>query len=521
MKNKIIILFILLSCCCCDKPDLPKEEPTIDITLDRRSPSDAEASYKTFYKPSNGETGDPMPYYNEADQTFYVYFLLEIHSTYSKGGIYLTKTKDFATFDQIPKAAVLVGNVGDRDEAIGTGTCIKKDNKYHFFYTGFGNPAVWNNYTQAAVKATSNAPDFSNQTKHLANYLKAPSGLHQDAFRDPNVYFDPIRNKYVQAVESQKWINDQWLPVLVRFQSDDLTNWEPIENITAVRSENGISEHEIFTDAQMMECPDIFQMGGKWYMVFSRLDADIHRKTFYRIADSPEGPWRKCNGHETFDGLYLYAAKTVFDGTTRYVSGWASSGQQFNQGGELDWGGMLITHKLVQQADGKLYPAIPDAVDAKFSAITEYKDIKTDGIVSGSGDSFTISGGKVIFNRNVSSCKIEMKINATAATKGFGVAFGAYENQQDAYRFTFDMTGDSPVLCMKPPTGEIFNFTPLIVPANKIFDVKIVIEKTVAVMYVNGNVAFTHHISNMEQNPWMIFADEGTVTFSDIKIYKQ
>ena len=27
--------------------------------------------------------------------------------------------------------------------------------------------------------------------------------------------------------------------------------------------------------------------------------------------------------------------------------------------------------------------------------------------------------------------------------------------------------------------------------------------------------------SGINQNPWMIFADEGTVKFSDIKIYKQ
>jgi beta-fructofuranosidase len=44
-----------------------------------------------------------------------------------------------------------------------------------------------------------------------------------------------------------------------------------------------------------------------WYLVFSRLNRDMHRKTFYRIADNPNGPWRIFrdeNGkHETFDGL--------------------------------------------------------------------------------------------------------------------------------------------------------------------------------------------------------------------------
>ena len=38
-----------------------------------------------------------------------------------------------------------------------------------------------------------------------------------------------------------------------------------------------------------MECPDIFKLGNQWYMVFSRLNRDDHRKTFYRIADNPDG----------------------------------------------------------------------------------------------------------------------------------------------------------------------------------------------------------------------------------------
>lgn len=62
------------------------------------------------------------------------------------------------------------------------------------------------------------------------------------------------------------------------------------------------------------------------------------------------------------------------------------------------------------------------------------------------------------------------------------------------------------------------NFTPLIVPENKIFDVKIVIEKSIAVVYVNNNTAFTNRIYKMDQNPWTIFSDNGTIKVTEIKI---
>jgi beta-fructofuranosidase len=178
----------------------------------------------------------------------------------------------------------------------------------------------------------------------------------------------------------------------------------------------------------------------------------------------------------------------------------------------------------VQQADGKLYPKIPDAIDAKFSNPVVFKDIKQTGSVSGGDGNYTLSAGKVVFNRNIASVKIEMTIDASAAAKNFGIAFGTYENQQDTYDIKLDLTADNqyglPTLFMYHGNTE-HNFTPLVVPQNKIFNVKIILEKSLCVMYINDNVTFTNRITNMNQNPWMIFADGGTVTFSDIKIFKQ
>ncbi|MDD3211746.1 glycoside hydrolase family 32 protein [Bacteroides graminisolvens] len=525
MKMNLLLIvsiayMVLSSCGDSDESVLPDNKPDIiDETLDYREPFATTAAYQTFYKPVNADVGDPMPYYDETDQMFYIYFLIGNFSGYSRGGIYLTKTKDFAKFQNTASTQILVGNDGDRDEGIGTGCCIKKDNAFHFFYTGFNDGM----YKQMVTKATTN--DLTKtwyKVKSLA--VNAPTGYEKNEFRDPCVYWDDTRNKYVMLVGS----SSSGKAAIARFQSDDLTQWESIEGIKAV-AENP-QKFEMETDTKITECPDIFKMGNKWYLVFSRINRDEHRKTFYRMADNPDGPWKICgdraqnNHHETFDGLWLYAAKTVSDGTTRYLSGWASAGQERQaSNGELSWGGMLVTHKLVQQTDGKLYPVIPDAVDAKFSKEVTYKDIKTDGNVSGNSDSFTVSNGKVVFNRNASSVKIQLKIDAVQATKDFGIAFGAHNNQADAYHITFDLTSDNrygqPSLFLYHK-GKELNFTPLIVAGNKQYEVTIIIERQVCTMYVNDNVAFTNHISNMEQNPWMIFSNEGIAKFNNIKIYR-
>jgi beta-fructofuranosidase len=454
-----------------------------------------------------------MPFYNEQDKKFDVFFLSSIES---KGGVFLTQTKDFGTFEQM-SSSFQIGGTGSYDTGIGTGSCVKNGAQYTFFYTGFSNHTP----SSVVLKAVSN--DLQNWTKASSFRIEAPNDFEQNEFRDPCVYFDDTRGKQVMLVGSRK----AGKASIARFESADLNDWQVIEPLVAVTSENP-QTFEIETDSWITECPDIFKMGDKWYLVFSRLNRDMHRKTFYRVADNPNGPWRifrNENGkHETFDGLYLYAAKTVSDGANRYVSGWASTGQNFNSSGELDWGGCLVTHKIAQQPDGKLYPKIPDAIDAKFSNPVIFKDIKQTGNVSGSDGNFTLRAGKVVFNRNIASVKIEMKIDASQAVKNFGIAFGAYENQQDTYDIKFDLTADNqyglPALFMYHGNTE-HNFTPLVVPQNKIFNVKIILEKSLCVMYINGNVAFTNRIANMNQNPWMIFADEGRVTFSDIKIFKQ
>src|SRR5699024_475765 len=145
----------------------------------------------------------------------------------------------------------------------------------------------------------------------------------------------------------------------------------------------------------------------------------------------------------TFDGLYLYAGKTASDGSTRYLSGWASTGQTVNENNELPWSGNLISHKLVQDPSGKLYPAIPEAVDEKFKIDVPYEKIDSEGTVIEKAGEYTIEseGSKrsyALFNRNTTPVKVSMKIDASQSNR-FGFSFGACEDMSEIYSVTFDL----------------------------------------------------------------------------------
>jgi beta-fructofuranosidase len=507
-KHLYIILVSLLWISCGNEDPVPDPEPGtgVDKTVDCKSPQEIGA-YTTFFKPLNGFVGDPMPFFNAADQTFYLFFLYENQNNHP---IYVEKTKDYASFEGFAEA-IPAGN--GIEEWLGTGSFADKDGKYYCFYTGHNG-----NLSPAEKVMLATSSDLKTWTKQPAFSMEAPSGFDKNNFRDPCVYFDETRNSYVMLVSSRFGSN----AALARYTSTDLSSWTQITSLLAGT--------DIDTDAEIIECPDMFKMGSKWYLIFSRINRDAHRKTFYRIADSPDGPWRICGDksknehHETFDGLYLYAGKSASDGEKRYLSGWCSTGQEVNSNKELDWAGSLITHQLIQQPDGRLYPAIPEAADSKFRQAVEYAKIKQEGNVTENAGTYTLTAENnpsiAVFSRNTESVKITMTIDAAQSNR-FGIAFGACGNQGDAYSLTFDLTDNHyglPAVFFYKNQKEL-NFTPLIVPSNKIFDVKIIIEKSVCVMYVNGNVAFTNRISSMNQNPWMIFANEGTVKFSAIKIF--
>lgn len=506
----IPLFALLLSAFACSSdepaPDNGQTGTEVDETLTCKSPQDT-GEYATFYKPRNGWVGDAMPFYDKASATYYLFYLQDWRDgRINDHPIYYTTTQDFGTYRGFYEAVPTGTNETDLDVFIGTGSFVEKDGIYYAFYTGHNGRLT---PREQIMLATST--DLKTWTKQPTFTFRAPAGYDQNNFRDPHVYHDPHRRCYVMLVTTLMGGKG----CLARYTSADLLTWTNIEPLTDFES-----------DAEILECPDMFEMGGKWYLTFSRINRDRHRKTFYRVASSPEGPWRVVRDaeghHETFDGLFLYAGKTASDGTNRYLTGWCSTDMRVNNNNELGWAGAMVTHRLVQQPSGRLYPVVPQAVTDKMKTVVPHKDLLSKGTVSGADADFTLgTDSHVVFNRNASSFKLTMSIDAGQATR-FGIALGACDAQQDVYKLEFNL-GDThyggAALFMMHGTDEL-NYTPLTVPANKRFDVTLIAEKTICTLYVNGQVAFTNRIFKMHQNPWMIYSTAGTAHFSNIKVFK-
>ncbi len=511
IKNSIRLsfaaLFVITALAACGDKD--PVTPVVIDGLEFKYASDG-GEYTSFYKPKIGWVGDPMPFYNEADGNFYLFYLQDWRDGRKNDHpIYYTTTQDYADFTPIQPAIECGDNISFQDLFIGTGSCVEFNGTYYFFYTGHNGYLTPN---EKIMLATS--PDLKSWTKQPDFTFQAPSGYDQNNFRDPHVYYDPYRYCWVMLVTTIK----SGKGCFARYTSDDLRSWKQITSLTDFES-----------DAEILECPDIFQMGGKWYLIFSRINRDPQRKTFYRIANTPEGPWRivrdKNNAaHETFDGLFLYAGKTASDGTDRYISGWCSSAERVHSGNELQWAGALVSHRIeCDPSTGRLYAVIPDALTKKFNVPVKLETVTASEDVVADGNNFTVTKGSMaVFARNGASFRIAMTVDASGAEK-FGLAFNASGIQDNVNKILFDLSNSNSRgrsgLFMYNGADEL-NFTPLDVPSPAKFDVTVVAEKSICTVYVNDKAAFTNRIVKMNENPWMIFSDKGTARFSDIKVYR-
>ena len=135
------------------------------------------------------------------------------------------------------------------------------------------------------------------------------------------------------------------------------------------------------------ECNNAFKMGDKWYLIFSCFNN--WWETRYRYADSLEGPWTEPANDDMFDGRQFYAAKTVSDGTHRYLVGWQSVKRDCDDSAKCIWGGTLLAHELMQKENGELevkpLETVVNAYREKVELIPhgEQGEWKIDSIITG------------------------------------------------------------------------------------------------------------------------------------------
>ncbi len=479
-----------------------------------------ENGFSIYYNPAIGRCGDPMPFYDQKAGEFKVLYLQEYdnNATYNYHPIWGVSTKDGATYESLGEVLPTGTSTLEQDAALGTGCAIynEKDGLYYIYYTGH-NPNCKN--VEAVMRATS--PDFKTWTKDPVWVLKGNDyGYSPVDFRDPQIFVAEDGLYHMVISSNLKF---------AEFTSSDLKNW------------NHVGQFPMIWD-RMLECPDIFKMGNYWYLVYSEgYRASWSRKVKYMMATTYEGlkacfndpgaNWPK-DGHEgVLDSRAFYAGKTASNGTDRYIWGWCPyrTGSTIHEkninvgaGGEPNWSGALVCHKIIQHSDGTLTLGKVPAMAAKYDKAQNVNVVDSKGYANGtlSGD-----GAYVLYSRLGTCNHISFDVKTSNNWDKFGISLVRGTDSEKYYtmvvnpewedgrKVNFEQEGPQGKGFIEGIDGYVFNR-----PADNVYHIDIYTDNSVMVMYINDVCAYTNRIYGIQKNCWSINNYGGNITVSDVQV---
>jgi beta-fructofuranosidase len=353
--------------------------------------------------------------------------------------------------------------------------------------------------------------------KHPA-FLLPPMGEEfiKVVWRDPVVYYNEEENCYhmILAAAYNKDINRHWA-VSQLFKSKDLETWEKCEPIYAPYT---YDTHE---------CPDIFKIGDNWYLIFSTYTKTW--ETRYRIAKSPYGPW-KVPQNDTLGGKAFYAAKTVSNGKDRYFVGWTSLKEGLKDNEKYHWGGCLTVHKVGVQQDGRLALSLINNIENAFNKEIEkeFKVITGNAKIEGETISFQnpsefslVKIGDVKDNFFVSFKAKNKNISKTFANNFGLLFFGNGKNIENWYQISVEANGNK--LNVDRSNAYFFDSIYLneeiITDLKEEFEVKLILENTCGVLYVNDIAAISFRCYDFKEGMiGFTSQDTAEIDISNIKL---
>lgn len=483
-----------------------------------------EKGFSTYYTPSVGRVGDPMPFYDSKAQEFKVMYLQEFdnNDSYCYHPFWGVSTKDGANYQSLGEILPTGKSSLEQDAALGTGCCVynEADGLYYIFYTGH-NPKSIN--AEVVMRATST--DFKTWTKDNSWAIYGSDyGYSSSDFRDPQV-FNGDDGLYHMIISSKL--------KFAEFTSSDLKTW----------NHAGVFSTMIWD--RMLECPDIFKMGDYWYMVYSEAyKASWSRKVKYMMAKSldelkkcfNEGPKWPNDGREgVLDTRAFYAGKTASNGTDRYIWGWCpyrtgstiyDKNVNVGAGGEPNWSGSLVCHKLIQHSDGTLSCGEVPAIKEKYTKTDELKVMDSKGAtMTADGGTLTGDDAYVLYNRLGTHNHISFTVTTQGNTDKFGISLVRGTDSKKYYSMVVNPENESTRKINFEEQGEEgkgfvegIDGYPFSRPSDNTYKIDIYTDNSVMVMYVNGNVCYTNRIYGIQKNCWSINNYGGNVTISQVNV---
>lgn len=432
--------------------------------------------------------GDPMPYYE--DGTYYIYYLKEGGDSFNHS-IYLATTTDFLSFKEYDEPVLEASRGGGQDGWIGTGSVVKADGRYYFFYTGHAASAAFE-YKEKIMVAVGDTPYSFRKLEGWA--ITPPKELGQkNDFRDPQAYFDTETGRFTLTITAAQ----SGIARIIKYSLD--------RNLADARYE-GIILSDPTKTFWNLECSDTFRIGNKWYITYSGQDDTL----WYAMGDSQYGPYTEP---QRLEGKLFYAAKHVSDGTNTYMVGWTRRSESPSSTQEVSaWGGNLSIQQVKASEDGSLYLLPAENVGKAFSS---RRELLTDNPF------VHLSAGSLYSYREVFTAYERFMLNGEFRFTGdgtFGLAFD-YNNRSDKYKMISIDPKNGTLQLLFNEGSTMIAETAIRLEKDRDYSFTYIQEGSAGVFYIDGIAALTTRIYGGSGKAVRVFAENNDVLFTSLREY--
>ena len=489
-----------------------------------------------YRRPASGvAAGDAIPFFREGE--FHLFHLASPPRTEAFPERVRTnwrhvRSRDLVDWEELPDALCPgEGNDPDADGAW-TGSVIEFEGAYHIYYTGHRLVSAT---PQSICHAASG--DLVRFTKDPANPLIVPDpSLYESVdWRDPYVFWNDAEQQFWMLIAARLNRGPRWRRGCIALAtSPDLSAWR-------------LEAKPLYAPATTFcpECPEIFRLGDRWYLVYSRFSENAG--TIYRIADNPRGPWRVA-GREALDGRRWYAAKSLPNtDASRIFFGWVHDRARESDSGNWLWGGdFAAARQVTADADGELRVRLPSAITETFSKELPIgktlSPSKSGGLTfEGAARRHTLSKigsfGYVFIPVAAESYLFSCRFRLEIAPASFGILFRT-DSDLSGLALAFDRARTSVALVRLPAPLDTF-WADLVGRGHEIrevdgprvvehpfnwqdasdgVEVQILVSGTVFEAYVNGQVALSYRVYGKGENELALFAEDGVVACEEVSV---
>lgn len=462
--------------------------------------------YRLYPTSENAWVGDVMPM-SDGD-TLQLYYLYDTdHNGIGYHPIHKFSTSNFYEYSD-DGLAVPYGAVGEPDLAIGTGSVVRAaDGTYHCFYTGHNDSFPDQGLDKECVMHAV-SQDNVNWTKIPEDTFYAADNYSGDDFRDPFVFWNEEEQCYWLLIAARE---EKLGGVVARYTSKDLSQWTLCDPLYAPGRQ------------YMLECPDLFRMGDKYYLFYS-----WDCVTYYAMGDSMYGPFTEPEDN-VLDGtgFCFYAAKTAQLRDRRYLCGWIGRKPEPKDTGTYNWAGSMLIHELVQKEDGTLGVREPSGLEEYFVQEKPAEMKNASGDVREEDGTFRLSAGKdeaAVADLGMRAPTMLLECTVSLEKDGYaGFAFGPGQEYGKYTGLVLDGKNNcihyegcvlSRMAYVEPVITTHFAFEP-----GREYRVKLVMENEIVVLYIDDTKALSNRIyKSVDGAHLALFANNTDAVFGNISI---